>query len=166
MSRGEADDEGERSPLEVHPAIAGMVRAVRLFLNILAAGLALFLGIAAWLQFGLGHDTPPEGAGMLTNVALVVGGALILAMGFFRLQKIRAALTAWVAGDAERFRQLYAQAVLRAASGISTGGYLLGVAFLVEKDPMTLTAAALCLLLILSARPSVGRVEVLLAASS
>ena len=149
-------------PLEKHPELARMVRVLRIVVYTLGLGLALFLGVVSYLHYGAGHDTPPEDAGLLTNVALLAGGMIILAMGFVRMQLTKAALEAWSREDVEGFQQKYAQAVLFGSAGIEGAGLFLGTAFLLEKDPMTLTAGVLCWLLVLSAVPTRNRVNGLL----
>jgi len=148
--------------LDAHPQLASMLRVLRIMVIAIAAGLALFLGIVAWLHFAQGQDQPPEGAGLLTNLALALAGIAILGVTLVRSSLVRSALAAWRADDAQVFQQKYATAVILGAVGIEGAGFLLAVAFLLEKDVMAFTAACICLLLILISLPSRNRLEAML----
>ena len=151
-------------PLDDHPDIARNVQALRVITYILTLTLALFLGMAAFLHYGAGYDEVPEDAGLLTNLALLVGGAAILIVAAFRSHLMARALEAWKAGDPATFAQRYGSGILVALVAMSGAGFLMGVAFLIEKDPMTLTAGVLCVLAILANVPSPNRVNNMLEA--
>lgn len=149
-------------PLDEHPDLAQGVRVLRIVVGAMTAGLALFLGVIAFLHYGLGQDAPPEGAGLLTSIALAVAGVLVFGAGALRMAMVRKAQAAWTEGNPRSFREQYAAAVLVAAAVVEGAGFLLGTAFLIEKDVMTLTAGVLCLLVLGAALPSRGKVNTLL----
>lgn len=148
--------------LEAHPELVTMVKVLRIIVFGIAIGLALFLGVVAYLHWVAGNDQPPEGAGLLTNISLALAGMVILGVTLVRSSLVRAAMAAWREGDVVQFRQKYGSAVILGVAGIEGAGFLLCVAFLLEKDVMAFTAACICLLLILVGLPSRNRVEALL----
>jgi len=149
-------------PLDEHPELGQTLRAMRILVRTIAAGLAIFLGVVAYLHYGQGQDTPPENAGLLTNVALAVAGLLVVGSGMVRTLMMRKALAAWAEGDIRGFQQRYTAAVIAAAAMIEGAGFLLATAFLVEKNVMALTAGVLCLLVLLAAVPTRGKLNMLL----
>lgn len=149
-------------PLDEYPELGQTVGVLRVLVRCIAVGLALFLAVIAFLHYGAGRDTPPEGAGVLTNVALAIAGVLVFGNGLIRMLMVRKAQAAWTARDLPAFQQQYSAAIITGAAVIVGAGFLLGTAFLVEKDAMALTAAVLCLLVLLMAVPSQGKLNVLL----
>jgi len=146
-------------PVDRHPELAQMVRVLRIVVGTVALGLFAFLAVVVYRHFGLGDDQPPEGAGLLTSVALAGAGISIVVSGLVRATLVRTACAAYRKKDVPAFQQKYASAVIVGTAGSEGAGLLLCVAFMLDKDVMALTAAGICLLLVLFAMPTRDRVN-------
>lgn len=153
-------------PLDRHPELGQGIHTLRILVRAMALGLGCFLGVVAYLHYGQAQDTSPEGSGLLTSLALALAGLLVVSTPMVRQTLMRRAQAAWTVNDLPGFQRKYAAAVILGAAMVEGAGLLLGVAFLIEKDPMALTAAVLCLLILLAAVPSLGKLDALLEMAS